>query len=124
MDQIQCDISGAIYTIPDSYPGAASFVLERGAVYITPEVSDTRPEIGEKITLLGRLVGDMNPGVGGGVHSTLRVRVCSAHMGVFSGPKFSKQGSLFRQIFLKRGWGIQKLAKNSTKWVVFRQSSS
>ena len=27
------------------------------------------------------------------------------------GPKFSKQGSLFRQIFHKHGWAIQKLAK-------------
>ena len=29
----------------------------------------------------------------------LRVRVCAAHMGRFLGPEFSKQGSLFRQIF-------------------------
>ena len=42
----------------------------------------------------------------------LRVRVCAAHMGRFLGPKFSKQGSLFRQIFLKHVWVIQKLAKN------------
>ena len=27
------------------------------------------------------------------------------------GPKFSKQGSLIRQIFLKHGWAFQKLAK-------------
>ena len=59
-----------------------------------------------------------------GVHNMLRVRVCAAHMGGFLGPKFSKQGSLFRQIFLKQGWVIQKLAKNSKKWVVFRQISS
>ena len=31
----------------------------------------------------------------------------------FLGPKFSKQGSIFRQIFLKRGWVFQKLAKLS-----------
>ena len=43
----------------------------------------------------------------------LRVRVCAAHKGGFLGPKFSKQGSLFRQIFLKQGWVIQKLTKNS-----------
>ena len=61
---------------------------------------------------------------GGGVHNMLRVRVCAAHMGGFLGPKFSKQGSLFRQIFLKQGWLIQKLAKNSKNWVVFRQNSS
>ena len=48
---------------------------------------------------------------GGGVNNMLRVRVCAAHMGGFLGPKFSKQGSLFRQIFLKQGWVIQKLAK-------------
>ena len=30
----------------------------------------------------------------------LSVRVCATHMGGFLGPKFSKQGSLFRQIFL------------------------
>ena len=60
----------------------------------------------------------------GGVHNMLRVRVCAAHMGGFLGPKFSKQGSLFRQIFHKQGWVIQKLAKNSKKLVVFRQSSS
>ena len=61
---------------------------------------------------------------GGGVHNMLRVRVCAAHMGGFLGPKFSKQGSLFRQFFHKQGWVIQKLAKNSKKWVVFRQNSS
>ena len=33
----------------------------------------------------------------------LRVLVCAAHMGGFLGPKFSRQGSLFRQIFLKHG---------------------
>ena len=43
----------------------------------------------------------------------LRVRVCAAHMSGFLGSKFSKQGSLFRQIFLKQGFVIQKLAKNS-----------
>ena len=43
----------------------------------------------------------------------LRVRVCAAHMGGFFGPKFSKQGSLFRQIFHKHGWVFQKLAKLS-----------
>ena len=41
----------------------------------------------------------------------LRVRVCAAHMDGFLGPKFSKQGSLFLQIFHKHGWVIQKLAK-------------
>ena len=45
----------------------------------------------------------------------LRVRVCAAHMGGFSGSKFSKQGSIFRQIFLNMGgfsknW--QKIVKN------------
>ena len=45
----------------------------------------------------------------------LRVRVCAAHMGGFLGPKFSRQGSLFRQIFHKHGWVFQKLAKNSHK---------
>ena len=47
-----------------------------------------------------------------GGHNMLRVRVCAAHMGEFLGPKFSKQGSLFRQIFLKPGWIFRKLAKN------------
>ena len=64
-----------------------------------------------------------DPG-GGGVHNMLRVRVCVAHMGGFLGPKFSKQGSLFRQNFHKQGWVIQKLAKNSKIWVVFHQNSS
>ena len=41
----------------------------------------------------------------------LRVRVFAAHMGGFLGLKFSKQGSLFRQIFHKHGWVIQKLVK-------------
>ena len=36
---------------------------------------------------------------GGGVHDMLGVRVCAAHVGGVSGPKFSKQGSPFRQIF-------------------------
>ena len=65
-----------------------------------------------------------SPGGGGGVHNMFRVWVCAAQMGGFLGPKFSKQGSLFRQIFHKQGWVIQKLAKNSKKWVVFRQKSS
>ena len=50
---------------------------------------------------------------GGRVNNMLWVRVCAIHMGGFLGPKFSKQGSLFRQIFLKHGWVFQKLAKNS-----------
>ena len=33
--------------------------------------------------------------------------------GWVSGPKFSKQGSLFRLSFLKHGWVIQKLAKKA-----------
>ena len=33
---------------------------------------------------------------GGEVHNMLRVRVCAAHMDGFLGPKFSRQGSLFR----------------------------
>ena len=45
----------------------------------------------------------------------LRVRVCAAHMGGFLGPKFSRQGSLFWQIFHKHGgfsrnW--RKIVKN------------
>ena len=61
---------------------------------------------------------------GGGVHNMLRVWVCAAHMGGFLGPKFSKQGFIFRQISHKQGWVIQKLAKNSKKWMVFLQKSS
>ena len=45
----------------------------------------------------------------------LRVRVCAAHMGGFLGPQFSKQGSLFQQIFHKHEWVFQKLAKKSSK---------
>ena len=41
----------------------------------------------------------------------LRVRVCAAHMGGFLDPIFSKQGSLFRQIFHEHEWVFQKLAK-------------
>ena len=52
-----------------------------------------------------------------------RVRVCAAHMGGFMGLKFSKRGSLFRQIFLKHGWVFEKLAKYCQKWVVFCQNS-
>ena len=33
----------------------------------------------------------------------LRARVCAAHMGGFLSPKFSKQGSLFRQISINMG---------------------
>ena len=33
----------------------------------------------------------------------LSVRVCAAHMGGFLGPKFSKQGYLYRQISLNMG---------------------
>ena len=42
----------------------------------------------------------------------LRVRVCVAHMGGFLGPKFSEQGYIFRQTFLKHRWVFQKLTKN------------
>ena len=66
---------------------------------------------------------DTAPG-GVGVHNMFKVRVCATHMGGFLGPKFSKQGSLFWQIFHEQGWVIQKLAKNSKKWVVFHQKSS
>ena len=41
----------------------------------------------------------------------LRVRACAAHMGGFLGPKLSKKGSLFPQIFHRQGWVIQELAK-------------
>ena len=37
--------------------------------------------------------------------------MCRPYMGGFLGLKFSKQGSLFRQIFLKYGLVFQKLAK-------------
>ena len=60
----------------------------------------------------------------GGVHNMFRVWVCAAHMGGFLGPKFSKQGSFFGRFSIKQWWVIQKLAKNSKKWVVFRQNSS
>ena len=45
----------------------------------------------------------------------LRVQVCAAHMGGFLDPEFSKQGSLFRQIFFKHGWVFQKLAEKLSK---------
>ena len=59
-----------------------------------------------------------------GVHNMLTVRVYAAHIGLFLGLTFSKQGSLFPQIFLRNGWVILKLANNSQKLVVFRQNSS
>ena len=49
-----------------------------------------------------------------------RVQACAAHMGGFLGPKFSKQGSLFRQIFLKHEWVFQKLAKKLSKMGSFQ----
>ena len=42
----------------------------------------------------------------------LKVRVCAAHVGGVLGLKFSKQGSLFRQIFFKHGLVFKKYAKN------------
>ena len=45
----------------------------------------------------------------------LRVWVCAAYMGGFLGPKFSKQGSLFWQIFVKHVWVFQKLVKKLSK---------
>ena len=59
----------------------------------------------------GRLI---MPG-GGGLHSMLRVRVCAAHLGGFFGPKFSKQGSPFRQIFRKTWVGFQEIGKKLSK---------
>ena len=44
-----------------------------------------------------------------------RVQVCATHLDGFLGPKFSRQGSLFWQIYNKHGWIIHKLAKNSQK---------
>ena len=72
----------------------------------------------------GQVRNKVNARGEGGVHNMLRVRVCASHMDRTLGPKFSKQGSLFRQIFHKQGWVIQKLVKNSKKWVVFHQKSS
>ena len=40
--------------------------------------------------------------------------MCHQYGWVF-GPKLSKQGSLFRQIFLKHGWAFQKLARKLSK---------
>ena len=60
-------------------------------------------------------VARLLPDSPGEVHNMFRVWVCAAHMGGFLGPKYSRQGSLFRQIFLKQGWVVQKLAKNSKK---------
>ena len=40
---------------------------------------------------------------GGGGHKMLKVQVCAAQMGGFLGPKSTKQGSLFQQIFRKHG---------------------
>ena len=85
--------------------------------FVIANCSKTRVAVQENIIHLCRFLPAFP---GGGVHNMLRVRVCAAHMGGFLGPKFSKQGSLFRHIFLKQGWVIQKLAKNSKKWVVFR----
>ena len=42
----------------------------------------------------------------------LRVRVCAAHMGWILGPKSSKKGPLYWQIFLRHGWVIQKFGRN------------
>ena len=33
-------VIGPVYTISDSYRRATIFVLDRGAIYITPELSD------------------------------------------------------------------------------------
>ena len=63
-----------------------------------------------------------DPG-GGGRLNVEGMGMCRPY-GWALGPKFSKQGSIFRQIFLQNGWVIQKLAKNSQKLVVFRQNSS
>ena len=63
-------------------------------------------------------------GGGGEVHNILSERACATHMGGFFGLKVSKQGPLSRQFVLKHEWVIQKLAKNSHKWVVFCQNSS
>ena len=56
----------------------------------------------------------------------LRVRVCAADMGGFLGPKLSKRGSLFRQIFLNMGgfsrnW--QKIVENELFSAKFHHSS-
>ena len=77
------------------------------------QLSDPEPWRGSRGTPLEKFESTLSRG--GGVHNMLRVRVCAAHMGGFLGPKFSKQGSLFRQIFHKQGWVIQKMAKNGKK---------
>ena len=56
-----------------------------------------------------------------GVHNMLMVQASAAHMGGFSGSDFSKQRSLFRQIFLTNWWVFEKLVRNSKKWAVLRQ---
>ena len=45
----------------------------------------------------------------------LRVWVCATHMGGFLGPKFSKTGSLFQQIFFKHDWVYPEIGKKLPK---------
>ena len=65
----------------------------------------------------------------------LRIRVCATRMGWFLGQTSLDKGPFSadfplpealvpRVILHKHGWVIQKLAKNSQKWVVFPQNSS
>ena len=54
----------------------------------------------------------------------LRVRVCAAHMGGFLGSKFSKQGSLSRQIsvniggFSRNGQKLSKMGSFQSKFII------
>ena len=48
----------------------------------------------------------------------LRVRVCAAHLGGFSGPKFSKQGSFFGRFSLNMG-GFPDIGKKLSKMGIF-----
>ena len=47
----------------------------------------------------------------------LRVQVYATHMGGFLGPALSKQGSLFRQIFLKDDLKRKFLLMQMCKWI-------
>ena len=46
-----------------------------------------------------------------GVHDTLRIRVCAAHMGGFWVLNSLNNGPFFDRFSLKHGWAFQKLVK-------------
>ena len=97
------DISGISLQKPDSLRAASLKMskLTKSPVYLLQERLQS--------------VIEWNRG-GGGIQNMLTIRVCASHMGGLFGPKFSKLGSFFSEIFLTHHrWAWHKICQKLLK---------